>query len=484
MPSLKRNFERYGINRAYFVRLGKKNGWNLSPDFEFYVVNTTPARSVQETETYDIILSLNGINGGGSKPIRELKVKRFIAPRRVLYDQFDKAKFIRLVDDPIGQDAHFLSYFGDIEVYDYIPQHNMLVMEKWQDSDKNETLEDKLISLYEFYVGGDEQQRGRIREEVKGYLSKAIELTIEHSGRATSDFQRERKDKDSGELSLDEAIFFDKNGKSKINEFPARYFKERVHKYLRAFHMMEYYIQRKLIEPSGRIISEDSEEAMRYMDRAEDFIEATYKARSELGLFSKSLSKLHTNQDKISVVHFDLRSPNILIRDGRVGFIDYEKIAYAARAIDPAIIVFDPVVNGFDIALTDRLGLLSNARLDHDEIVNSGIWALLRMSGAQSMLQHHHLGKYQTAVQKSELYDTKNLLDVNKKLLHGLLTESGAYPSISELVRIIKDIEQRWFRKTSPNESFRMRENLEKRRDIEGQHENRHNTNESNKITT
>lgn len=446
--SLKEEFESYGIDRAYLARLEERFRLRLPQDFDYFVIDTTHQIDQGESAFYEIILT----NGSGAEPASTIKVKRFIAPRLDVFDRrINEPGSRRHVRNPIEQDAIFLPYFGQVQVYGHFPEHNILLMEKWCDHEDNESLEARLIALHRLYRGGSNSQRGVIRRLVLDDLTGVIDLTVEHSEKATLDFDRERKLRrtKSWYTAQDEApIFYQGNNELRINTPNPGFFVERVSKYLESIFYITYYQARKLIDPVTKGVIRHTIEDNRLVSRQAEFLEKTkldkeYKA--EISALARAL--VSTNP---GIVHFDTRSPNILVREERFALCDYEKISYAARAIDQALVTHDTIVNGFDITLDEKRQALARANLNEDATTDASLWAILRLAGAQAMLQLYHSDKYLTLLQKSYLYDNKDTLEASLRTLSSLLVGSRKYPHLQGVINFIQEVENRWTRRTSP----------------------------------
>ncbi|MEK6953242.1 MAG: hypothetical protein AABX29_09600 [Nanoarchaeota archaeon] len=473
-PSLKKEFERYGMDRAYFDAMRRRLGFNIPNNFDYFVVDATRPVHRGDTAFYDIIFTHNG----SSEPIFIAKAKQFI---RRPYDAFDKQygepKKWR---NPIEQDVVFLPYFSDVVVYDHLPEFNIVLMQKLGDQDGNESLEDKLVTLHKLYSGGDKEQREAIRSQVKSYLTDVIRLSIEHSEKATHDFNRLRNLTDSQRTSIGHTkVFYDNNGELRINKPNLEFFTGRIEDYLAAIFHLRYHKTRKLLTPDSEGVpiyylysSPDSEaEGFRYSQRQRQLLSLLLEEKTKIEISTLARSLLSGSSE---IVHFDLRSPNILIKDNGVSFCDYQKISLASRAIDPATIVFDPLVSSFGFSLDDRLSLLANTNLNENAVFDDSIWVLLRITGAQAILQcsqySTELGseKYKMLLQISPFYSNNIVLPNNLRFLGELLRTTNRYSNLRGIIRFLEETRRKWRRRTSPIRSQRIIDGLAHERHTQG----------------
>lgn len=448
-PSLKREFEKYSIGKAYLARLGEKFRLELPQDFDYFVIDTTKQVDYGESYFYEIILTKKG----EAEPVSVIKVKRFVAPRLDVFDRKvgELTGSTRQTRNPIDQDAVFLPYFGQVQVYDHLEEHNLLLLEKWCDKDGNESLEERLLDFHRLYNGGSHSQREDIRRRVLNDLIKVINLTIENSERATIDFNKTRSKvitSTQDARSDSRHVFYSPTGELRINVPNQEFFIERIDKYLESIFYIMYYQARRLIDPITQGVVSHPIEDNRLVARQAEFLEKIkldQEYKKEAALLAGNL--MSTNA---GIVHFDTRSPNIIVRDGRVALCDYEKISYAARAIDQVLIINDPIVNGFDITSDEKIKVLANAGLNEGAITDASLWAILRLAGAQAMLQLYHPDKYRTVTQNSDLYNNELILDANLVTLDELLRKSRKYPHLQGVINFIQEAKIRWTRRTSP----------------------------------
>ena len=469
-PSLKREFETYGIDKAYLAKLGRRFNLALPNNFDYFVIDSTKPIHRGETAFYDIIFTHNG----SSKPILAIKAKQFISRS---YDAFDKQHGEpKKWRNPIEQDAVFLPYFGDVQVYDHLSKFNITLMQKLGDQEGNESLEDKLISLHKLYSGGDREQREAIRSQAIDYLTEVIRLAMEHSEKATQDYIRLRNLTDSQRTPIYIAeVFYDSHGELRLNKPNLAFFTERIEEYLSAIFSLRYHKTRKLLSPDDEGVPiynlypspESGAEGFRFEQRHRNLLFMLWEERTKSGINTLARSLLSSSSE---VVHFDLRSPNILIKDRGLGFCDYQKISLANRAIDPATIVFDPLIRGFDLSLDERLNMLANTNLNETAVLDASIWALLRITGAQAILQYGQYSnrpgskKYTLLLQRSPFYSNSIILPTNLRLLDGLLRTTHRYPALREIVNFLQETKKKWKRRTSPIRSQRIIDSLVRER--------------------
>ncbi|MBI2670607.1 hypothetical protein HYX18_01345 [Candidatus Woesearchaeota archaeon] len=451
--SLKMEFERrYGINKAYLTMMGKRQELNLPSNFDYFVIDATRPTDLGESEFYEIRLTRNG----HAEPIAVIIAKKYTGQR---FDVFDR-KVSELnglkteAKNPVEQDAIFLPYFGDITVYDHLPQHDLLLMERWGDSEGNYSLEDRLTRLHRLYIGGDQYQKKGITNRVKGDLAGVIDLAREHFVKATQDFNI------ANEEQKQATVFYDQNGNPRMNTPSISFFVDRINKYLEEIFEISYYRARRLIDKATQLPVTDSVEVSRMNTRRNELFERLGdKYENEIAALAGALAFKNRG-----IVHFDTRTPNVLVRDHNMGFCDYEKISLATGAIDPAIIVNDPIVRGFSIPLNERIELLERASLDKETIIDAMVWSILRLSGAQAMLQIFHPTKYMLLLQRSQLYDNGRIISHCLKDLDILLEGSRKYPTIREAIKSMQEVNSDWKRRTSPIAKQRIIERITEER--------------------
>lgn len=403
-----------GLTRAHLIKLAQRINPDIDPGrSEVYSHVVGDPYANRESRSYQVeVVNLDTNNVDAN-----IRLKRHgIREKPDLYDLPTAPPGLKSRKiDGFAKDLSFLRFFKGISILEYFQDQKIVVMEAFPDN-----LELKLIEEITRYQGGDDAQKGRIRDAVIEKLEATGHRAREYSSKATQALNVMRK------AGAQKRPFFDRVGQPIVEKQAQRAFTDRAGEYLQAL------LRERFIAVGN------SPDTYGY-DRLKTRWTSDYVTRAITELRKGMRYLLSGN----TWAHFDLRPQHVLLGDESIEFCDFEKAGIARWAIDPAMLIQNPLIDQLDISQEDRIRILKAIGTTEKEALLASVWAILKYAGTYALLQHaspESQEKYKLLTLKSPFYDNRTVIPNLLGNLEWIAENTKGFGSLERAVTLLNDL--------------------------------------------